>query len=196
MNNADHQGTLAEWNANVGDYCTGNPLLTFCVCIPFAAPLLNWVMPSGSAAVNLVGKSSSGKSTTQDIAQSVQGDPEPRRSWHQTACGIEAVCSLHRDMALILDELARVDARDAARIVYLLAGQTSKGRMTKLLETNPLKDWRCIVLSSGNHGLADKLAENHEKISAALSVRFIDLNIPSTGMFIDLHDFPTGAKFA
>jgi 5S rRNA maturation endonuclease (ribonuclease M5) len=61
------RGTLDEWRETIGRRCAGNSRLVFAVSSAFAGPMLRPLGMEGGG-FHLVGASSSGKSTTEDIA--------------------------------------------------------------------------------------------------------------------------------
>jgi putative DNA primase/helicase len=138
---ADHHlnvcGTVDDWRKNVGLYCSGNSRLILAASCAFAGPLLS-VVGGECGGVHFVGATSTGKSTALLVGGSVLGGGGRNgfvESWRTTGNGLEAIAANHNDLTLFLDELAQMDAREAADIAYLLGNGTGKSRMTKAIST-------------------------------------------------------------
>lgn len=117
-------------------------------------------------------------------AGSVWGGPRERgglngykQSWQATANGIEGMAEAHCDLPLCLDELSHVRAEDAARVAYQLASGIGRTRATKSGLPASRLEWRVLLISTGEIGLADKMAEARTpiRLMAGQAVRFIDL---------------------
>ena len=135
------RGTLKDWRETIGRLCAGNSRLVFSVSAAFAATLLRPLGLEGGG-FHLVGTTSTGKTTTQNVAGSVCGAGAQgqrfKRSWHNTQNGTEAMAEAHNDCLLLLDELSEVDPKVADLIVYMLANGTSgKGRATQSMTGTP-----------------------------------------------------------
>ena len=135
------------------------------------------------------GGSSSGKTTALQIAASVWGGPEHVRSWRATDNGLENIAVLHNDNVLILDEVGQVNGKILAECAYMLANGQGKGRSSREGHLRKSHSWRLLFLSSGELGLADKLAENGLKSRGGQEVRFVGLPV-DTSMLTELHGFP------
>ena len=135
------------------------------------------------------GGSSSGKTTALQIAASVWGSPEHVRSWRATDNGLENIAVLHNDNVLILDEVGQVNGKVLAECAYMLANGQGKGRSSREGNLRKFHSWRLLFLSSGELGLADKLAENGLKSRGGQEVRFVGLPV-DTSMLTELHGFP------
>jgi putative DNA primase/helicase len=98
----------------------------------FAGPLLV-LAGAESGGVHLFGGTSTGKSTALFIGASVCGGGGSGfvQSWRSTLNGLEAIAEGHNDATLFLDELAQVDAKEAADTAYMLGNGQGKNRMSK-----------------------------------------------------------------
>ena len=180
-------GTMEGWR-EIAELCVGNSRLSFALCAAFAGPLLR---PAGleGGGFSFEGGSSSGKTTALQIAASVWGGPEHVRSWRATDNGLEGIAALHNDNVLILDEMGQVNGRVLAECAYMLANGQGKGRSNREGGIRRSQNWRLLFLSSGELGLADKLAENGLKSRGGQEVRFVGLPV-DTSMLTELHGFP------
>ena len=167
-------GSEADWFRHVGALCIGNSRLALAASMAFAAPLLHLV-GEGSGGINLVGASSTGKTTALRVAASVWGAPDPLRTWRATANGLEGAAALCNDGLLILDELGEIDPREAGAAAYMLANNAGKARARRDGLARPTATWRLLFLSSGEIGLADHMREAGKRVRAGQEVRLADL---------------------
>ena len=180
-------GTLDGWK-EIATLSIGNSRLSFALCAAFAGPLLRLAGLEGGG-FSFEGGSSSGKTTALQIAASVWGGPEHVRSWRATDNGLENIAVLHNDNVLILDEVGQVNGKILAECAYMLANGLGKGRSSREGHLRKSHSWRLLFLSSGELGLADKLAENGLKSRGGQEVRFVGLPV-DTSMLTELHGFP------
>ena len=180
-------GTLDGWK-EIAALSIGNSRLSFALCAAFAGPLLRLAGLEGGG-FSFEGGSSSGKTTALQIAASVWGGPEHVRSWRATDNGLENIAVLHNDNVLILDEVGQVNGKVLAECAYMLANGQGKGRSSREGNLRKSHSWRLLFLSSGELGLADKLAENGLKSRGGQEVRFVGLPV-DTSMLTELHGFP------
>ncbi|MFI0846578.1 DUF927 domain-containing protein [Mesorhizobium sp. IMUNJ 23232] len=193
-------GMFAEWQERVAARCIGNSRLVIALSTALAAPLVE-LMEAESGGFHFRGASSTGKSTALLAAASVWGGNGYVRSWRVTANGLEGVAAGHNDALLCLDELGQVPARDAGEAAYLLANGAGKSRATREgLARKPAR-WRLLFLSSGEIGLADKVAEDGRgrRVAAGQQVRVIDVPADAgagMGLFETIHDCESADAFA
>nr|WP_294509294.1 DUF927 domain-containing protein [uncultured Bilophila sp.] len=180
-------GTLDGWR-EIAVLAVGNSRLSFALCAAFAGPLLRLAGLEGGG-FSFEGGSSSGKTTALQIAASVWGGPEHVRSWRATDNGLENIAVLHNDNVLILDEVGQVNGKVLAECAYMLANGQGKGRSSREGNLRKSHSWRLLFLSSGELGLADKLAENGLKSRGGQEVRFVGLPVDAS-MLTALHGFP------
>lgn len=186
-------GNFENWK-EIGRLAAGNSRLSFVLCAAFAGPLLRLAGMEGGG-FSFEGGSSSGKTTALQIAASVWGSPEHVRSWRATDNGLEAIAAMHNDNVLILDEVGQVNGRVLAECAYMLANSQGKGRSTREGNLRKPHSWRLLFLSSGELGLADKLAENGIKSRGGQEVRFVGLPVDAA-MLTNLHGFPNAGSVA
>ncbi len=197
------RGSLEDWQKHVARLAAGNSRLLFALSTAFAAPLLQ-LTGAESGGVHYRGASSIGKTTALLIAGSVWGGGTLKgyvRQWRATDNGLEAVAQAHSDALLCLDELSQIDAKAAGQAAYMLANEVGKSRAGRGGEGRRPAEWRVLFLSSGEIGLADKLAEDGRvrKIAAGQQVRVIDIPADAgvgLGLFENIHGFETADAFA
>ena len=191
------RGDLAAWKASVAAFCIGNPVLLTGVSTAFAGPLLE-VLNIESGVIHCRGDSSNGKTTALQATMSVWEAPTPVPSWRATANGLEGVAAAHNSILLVVDELHQVSSREAGQSALMLCNGAGKARADQHGEARARKDWRLLVLSSGECSLADRVAAAGEMVTAGQEVRFIDLKVDGRefGCFDDIHGAANGGAFA
>ena len=195
------QGTLSDWQTNIGRFFGENTRLVFGACCAFASSLLG-VIGAESRGYHFRGASSLGKTTLLVATGSILGGG-PRngfvRSWRSTANGLEATAAISNDSLLLLDELGQLDPQVACEAAYLLCNGMGKRRANQHGEARKSAEWRLIFLSSGELSLGDLLRNaNRRFATAGQKVRVIDLDADSGvhGLFENLHGFASASDFA
>lgn len=191
-------GSLTEWRDQIGALCSGNPLMIMAVSLAFFGPVLGLIDPDMAGGFHLGGSSSRGKSSIAEVAASVWGGPRLRRSWNATANGLEALAAAHSGALLVLDEIGEASPKVIGRAIYALSNGAGKGRMTSEAGLKAGETWALAFLSTGELGVAHKLAEAGVEIMAGQSVRLIEVSADGRrfGAFDALHGADDGAAFA
>ncbi|WP_372622488.1 DUF927 domain-containing protein [Falsiroseomonas sp.] len=196
-------GTLAEWQGAVAALAVGNSRLAFVIASAFAAPLLALLDAEGGG-FHLRGASSIGKSTALHAAGSVWGGGGVRgwsRSWRATDNALEGTASMHTDMLLCLDEMGEAGAETVASAAYMLANGSGKARAGRDGRARRSATWRVLFLSTGEEGIADRLAEARggaKRVRAGQEVRILDIPAEAgpLGLFEHLHGFGAAGALA
>lgn len=194
-------GTIDEWTQNVGRYCAGNSRLVLGVCAAFSGPLLA-LTGNETGGIHLRATTSRGKTTALQVAASVCGGGGTTgyvRQWRATGNGLEGAASAHNDGLLVLDELAQASGKEVSDVIYMLANQAGKLRATKNGGIADVREWRLMVLSSGEVSIAEHARDSGKKIKGGVEVRFLDIPADSgcgMGLFENIHQFSTPAEFA
>lgn len=191
-------GTLKGWQTEVAALCLGNDRLILGIVVALAGPVLQ-LIGEPSFGVHLRGPSSIGKSKALKVAGSVSGAKEQPDTWRKTDNALEGEAALDNDRLLILDEIGEGDAKAISNAVYMLANERGKGRMTKSGGIREPLTWRLTFMSSGEIGLATKLAEAGIRAKAGQQIRLIDLTADAGagfGLFQNLHGENNGDRFA
>jgi uncharacterized protein (DUF927 family) len=172
------QGDVAKWQASVGAMVENHGRLVFTVSAAFAGPLLSSLRAEGGG-IHLVGLSSIGKTTAAAAAASVWGRGTVSggyvQNWHATANSLEGEAARHNDTLYVVDEIGVADAREVAPAVYQLASGSGKGRAGRDGQARQRISWRVWIISTGEVGLADKLAEDKRRHTAGQAVRLLDI---------------------
>ncbi|MDR2820466.1 MAG: DUF927 domain-containing protein [Desulfovibrio sp.] len=195
-------GNLEGWRQTVGRLARENSRLAFAVCASLAGALLE---PSGmeSGGFNLIGGSSIGKTTALVATGSVWGKGSSAGgyvlNWRATANGLEGLAALHSDAALCLDELGQINGQVAESVAYMLGGGTGKIRASTDGNARIVRNWRVMVLSTGEMSLADKIREANGMVRTGQLVRLVDIPADAGmgfGLFENLHGYVTAQAFA
>ncbi len=184
-------GSLEAWR-NMAALCAGNSRLVLSLCTAFAGPLLK-MAGLESGGFNLVGGSSTGKSTAQKLAASVWDGPEFVRSWRTSDNGLEGIAALHSDTVLVMDEMGQAAPKNISEASYMLGNGQGKARADRNGLARKVQQWRIVVLSSGEVGLAEKLAEIGLRPRPGQEVRLVDIQADAgagMGVVENLHGFP------
>jgi putative DNA primase/helicase len=173
------RGTLDDWQAGICTLARGHALPVLAISAALAGPLLHLAGQEGGG-INIFGQSSKGKTTILQAAASVWGrgaSPGYVQAWRATANGLEGVAAAASDTALVLDELGVVEARDAAAGLYSLANGAGKARARRDGSLRNARNWRVLVISSGEIPIETKLAEDRgRKARAGQLVRMLDIS--------------------
>ena len=171
------KGALADWVKHVAAPAAGNSRLVLSLSLAFAGPLADLLNDEGGG-VHLVGGSSLGKSTALVVAGSVWGGGGRggfTQTWRATGNALEAIARAHSGTLLALDELGELDAKEAGSTAYLLVNGQGKARATRDAEVRARSEWRIMLLSSGEIGLGDKIAETGKRAKAGQLIRLVDV---------------------
>ena len=189
-------GSLESWRDNIGRLCSGNPLMVLAVSTALAGPLLHLTYRQ-AAGIHLVGDSSNGKTTLLEVAASVWGGPDFKRTWRATGNGLEGIAAALSDTALILDEIGEADGRQIGATVYALGNGTGKARASRNGSARRPYRWRVALLSSGERTLAAHMKEAGKNPHAGQAVRLLDIPAKRQhGAFDRLHHMADGRAFA
>jgi hypothetical protein len=175
-------GTLAGWQSAVGTVATVQdvPHWALGIAAGFAGCILQLV-GLDTCGVNFSGPSSCGKTLTQQLGVSVWTSPrltsggllKPARF---TANSIELLARQSNGLVLALDELALIDGRTLAQVIYGLAAGVGKARMTVGSKLQHQIKWATFVLLSAEQTLELKINSEHGKWTGGMAARFVDID--------------------
>ncbi len=175
-------GTREAWRNNVHRFCN-DPQVQIVLGASAAAPLLYLLKVEGFT-LHLYQESSLGKSFLQKIAASYWGryeDDNGRgllKNWNGTAVGHEVNFHQLKNIPCLLEESQLVvDKKILETVIYQFANGYGKVRGNKKVESDKLKNWHSVLISSGEakitditnfNGLAARIVEilrkKHEEI--------------------------------
>ena len=196
-------GTLAGWQTSIAARARGNSLLLLALSIGFAGPLLRPLGLEGGG-FHFRGGSSSGKTTLGLAAGSIWGGGGPlgaAHSWRATANALEMIAYGHSETLLVLDELALVAPEEAGQAAYALATGQGKARSKTDGQLRKRSEWRAIMLSTGEIGLADHIRASRrgDRAMAGQELRLLDIAADGgkhMGVWETLHDLEGPAQLS
>lgn len=189
-------GDLTGWQREIGKLAVGNSRVVFAICVAFAGPLI-YMAGEESGGCHFFGQSSIGKTVALHAARSVWG--APLSSWRTTDNAAEGLARGACDALLTLDEIGQAHPQVVEALAYLLGNQRGKHRMRRDATARTPATWRVMFLSTGEVGLAARLAEGGRRAMAGQQVRVLEVPADAGrgyGIFENLHDFAAGASLA
>ncbi|TCJ97952.1 putative DNA primase/helicase [Volucribacter psittacicida] len=183
----DTAGTLESWRENIADKVRGNSSMMLALATAFASPLLKF-LHADSFGVHLYNRSSKGKTTSLNIANSIYGNPnEIKGSWDTTQAAVTNEASARNDGFITLDELGQAKKiHEVATIAYSLFNEVGRNRGAKEGGNVNLNRWKITALSTGEKDVEGFLQSKGLQINAGQLVRL--LNIPLVDVQ-ELHGF-------
>ncbi len=195
-------GTLDEWKKLIALHAKGNSRLILALCAACAGPLLH-LLGQESGGFNFMGASSTGKTTALLMAASVWGKGTVSNgyilTWRGTDNGFETQAALHSDTLLCLDELSQAPAKVLYEASYMLGNGQGKQRATRTGGVRNVRSWRTMILSTGEVGIAAKLAEEKRATRAGQVVRILDIPADAgadMGIFEELNGAASSRELA
>jgi len=186
------QGSLQEWQEQIGRVIAGNSRLILFACSAFAAPLLHLAGEKEGGGFHLYGGTSVGKSTALEVAASIWGNTDFIHQWRNTDNAFEAIALAHNDGLLCLDELHQVDPKVLDKTIYMIANGKPKGRMRKDTTLRQGENWLILPLSVGEITIEQRLAEGQIKAQGGMESRFATIPADAGrgyGLYEHLHHF-------
>ncbi len=189
-------GTLAGWQAGIGQLALGNPVMMMMICVALSGPLLAACRLS-MLGFNYFGATSRGKTSGVKAALSVLPDypPNPPR-WTATNTGLELMAARQTDGLLALDEFPTDPRPGVITMLMGLGNATGCARGTGQLTLREQTHSRFAVLSTAEYPLTQILEKAGRTPPPGLSVRLVDVPAERRhGAFDELHGM-TGHQFA
>lgn len=192
-------GSLVDWRESVGRVCIGNSVLAFSASVAFAAPLLEIVGQDGGG-FHLFGASSKGKSTALQVAASIYGKPSSGGSslhptylqtWRQTDNSIEVSLARYNNLLLPLDDMRQIrNAQALVDTIMMLGNNQGKGRANKNGDAQSKRNFRTLVLSTGEKPTQAFIEAENKPFDAGTEVRLPNIDIVfKTGVVHDASTF-------
>ncbi|EFO3230810.1 DNA primase, partial [Escherichia coli] len=187
-------GTAEGWRDSVARLAGGNPSMMLGVAVSLSAPLIGLVGADGFG-VHLFEQSSAGKTTTQNIASSLWGEPDAQRlTWYGTALGIANEAEAHNDGLLPLDEIGQAgNAREVSTSAYTLFNGSGKLQGAKDGGNREIKHWRTVAISTGEMDVETFLKTEGIKVKSGQLVRLLNVPMEKATQF---HEYSTGKAHA
>lgn len=128
-------------------------------------PIINDFNPDiGTLIYALKGQSTSGKTTTAQLAASVagpiSGDGSLFNSWMNTQNAVTIKLNNNFGIPLVYDELSVYRGSNLTSLLYNVSQGLEKARATKNGEIRPQKRWQTVVISTGEQSIIEKSSQN------------------------------------
>jgi putative DNA primase/helicase len=136
--------------------------------------------------VSLSGPPGRGKTTAQQLAVSAWSTPQLTdeglfSELKTTENAIELLARKSSGMVLCLDELALIEGRVVGRMIYSLAGNMGKSRMSAGGTLRKTATWSTFCLLSGEKSLEQKVTSDQGQWSGGMAARFTDIDVTAAG---------------
>ncbi|WP_329798889.1 DUF927 domain-containing protein [Klebsiella quasipneumoniae] len=187
-------GTSESWRNSVARLAYGNYSMMTGIAAALAAPLIGVAVRDGFG-IHFYEQSSAGKTTAQNVAGSLYGNPDALRlTWYGTALGLINEAAAHNDGLMPLDEVGQgADPVSVSQSAYALFNGVGKLQGAKEGGNRDLKRWRTVAISTGEMDLETFIATAGRKTKAGQLVRL--LNIPLSKA-VRFHEYQTGRDHA
>lgn len=192
-------GSCRSWRDTVGAMARENPLVVAAIACAFAGPLLSLIGVRDGIGLHLHARTSSGKSTAGDCAASVWGNPaDVLHTWDGTSYGLARTAEYANDGLLYLDEIGAGDARKIGPAIYQMLNGVSRLQGTKDGGVVASRSWRLTMISTGEVGMAQYLAEGGQTPRGGQEIRLLDVPADSGAYraFDCLHGRKDGDAFS
>jgi hypothetical protein len=143
------EGSKDEWLAIIQRIIATYPKVAFAIYASCVPPLIS-IINGSNFAIDYAGKSTTGKTTTMEIASSVWGDPDSLiRNFDSTRVFHERYASIMGDLPIFLDETQLIrDKHQQEAILYTLVNGVGKGR-GRISGTQKTYTWNTVVFTTG-----------------------------------------------
>lgn len=115
--------------------------------------------------VEISGSTSTGKTFTLNLVSSVWGTSDLITTWGSTKNSIEAMASFLNSFPMFKDDTRNTNPKFVANATYNFSSGESKSRSNINLTLNAKKEWRNIMLSTGEASISN-MAEEKAGVSA------------------------------
>jgi hypothetical protein len=176
------RGSLDGWKAAVAAAASviGCPHFMLGVLAGFSG-VIQSLAGLDSCGLNLSGLSSSGKTTAQRLAVSAWTSTVLGsgllQSMRSTENAVEILAQAASGAVLALDELAHVEGRVIAKLIYAIAGGQGKARMTAGATLKQRYAWSTYALLSSECSLEEKIRADGGAWIAGMAVRILDVDV-------------------
>ena len=188
------KGSAKSWCHSVSRLANGNYSMMTATAAALAAPLIG-LSGNDGFGLHFYEQSSAGKTTTQNVASSLYGDPDALRlTWYGTALGLINEAAAHNDGLMPLDEVGQgSDPISVSQSAYALFNGVGKLQGAKEGGNRDLKRWRTVAISTGEVDMETFISTSGRQTKAGQLVRL--LNIPLSKA-VNLHEHKTGKEHA
>jgi len=149
----------------------------------FGAPLMKFTGFPG-ALVAMVGRSGTGKTLMESLAQSVYGNPERLMMLKDdTKNALIGRLGVYGSLPLTIDEVTNMHPLELSELVYRVTQGRDKVRLNRsAVERSVSNTWNTIAVVSSNHSIVEKLATFKGDASAEIN-RVFEFVVPESKSF-------------
>ena len=176
------KGTLESYSKNVFNQIKNLPMVMVMLYASLGSVLLRefGLQPF---IVEISGSTSTGKTFTLNLVSSVWGTSDLITTWGSTKNSIEAMASFLNSFPMFKDDTRNTNPKFVANATYNFSSGESKSRSNINLTLNAKKEWRNILLSTGEASISNMADEK-----AGVSARVVT---PQDQPYPDNFDFTT-----
>ena len=161
--NARRCGEEDAWNDMYSRCVAGHTPLELAVVLGASSCLVGYLsgkIGTETLFVNIVGKTSTGKTTMLNLAVSTAGPSVKKEgslkiSWNATGNGITGLLSGNAGVPIAIDELSESASGDLTQLLFQIADGSSKLRAKTDGTPRPADTWHTTVLSTSNVSVYD-----------------------------------------
>lgn len=163
------KGTLNSYSENVFNKIKDFPMVMAMLYASLGSVLLRefGLQPF---IVEISGSTSTGKTFTLNLVTSVWGTSDLITTWGSTKNSIEAMASFLNSFPMFKDDTRNTNPKFVANATYNFSSGESKSRSNINLTLNAKKEWRNILLSTGEASISNMADEK-----AGVSARVVTL---------------------
>lgn len=163
------KGTLNSYSENVFNKIKDFPIVMAMLYASLGSVLLRefGLQPF---IVEISGSTSTGKTFTLNLVSSVWGTSDLITTWSSTKNSIEAMASFLNSFPMFKDDTRNTNPKFVANATYNFSSGESKSRSNINLTLNAKKEWRNILLSTGEASISNMADEK-----AGVSARVVTL---------------------
>lgn len=163
------KGTLNSYSENVFNKIKDFPMVMAMLYASLGSVLLSefGLQPF---IVEISGSTSTGKTFTLNLVTSVWGTSDLITTWGSTKNSIEAMASFLNSFPMFKDDTRNTNPKFVANATYNFSSGESKSRSNINLTLNAKKEWRNILLSTGEASISNMADEK-----AGVSARVVTL---------------------
>ena len=179
-------GSRDEWFKMYDSYVAGSTPLELAVVLGVSGCLVGYLrnhIDINSLFVNLVGKTSTGKTTALNLAVSVAGSSVRRNgslkiSWNATQNGIIGFLNGNMGVPIGIDELSESASTNLTNIIFQMTDGSNKLRANADGKPRPVYSWHTTVISTSNTSIYE-YADRNEAVQTRV-VEFVDVTWTSS----------------
>jgi hypothetical protein len=149
----------------------------------FASPIID-LLQYPSMVIDLTGYSSQGKSTTQELAASMYGDPAPKQgqvqTFNATTKSAEALLQRASGNYAAFDEVKLADDRDVQQFIFMVSSDSGADRLDRNANLKLTRGWKLLVVISDEASLAERIKRSGKTATTGVSTRALDINVDGT----------------